>query len=181
MISQRTWRFGFAAFLLLASATTAARADSICAGTMTGSVLQPLPKPTTVSVAQPVSDDANPGLTQDFLNGFQAGGQTMLPPGQGNTQLDMTFTVNAGPSASSNAYKGFGWMSGMQAPPGGSSALPGSAVSISIEATDLTSQTLAWIGTISCTVQTADPDQLATHIGELVARALGRSMERRSF
>ena len=170
-----------AGIFLMALASSPAWADSICSGTMTGSVLQPLPRPTTVSVVQPVSDDANPAIAQQFLSGIQAGGFTVVAAGQGNTQLDLTSTVSAGPGASSNVFKGFGWMTGMQMPNGGGSALAGSSVSLSIEATDTTAQALAWIGTVQCTVGTTDPNALSAHLGELVARVLGKSVQQRNF
>ncbi len=174
-------RFGLAAILLLASAVAPAIADGMCAGTVTGSVLQALPKPGTVSVAQPVSDVANPALAQEFLNGMQAAGLTVAAPGQSNIQIDATFTVTAPAGATNATYKGFGWMSGTQMPSGGGTALPGTALSVSIEATNLGNQTLAWVGTINCTVRTNDPSALAADLGRGVARALGRSIQQQPF
>ena len=181
MTGWRAQRAGFGAFLLLAAASAPARADGLCAGTISGSVLQALPAPTTVSVNQPVTDDANPALAQQFLNGVQSAGVTVVPPGQGNTLVDMTFNVTAGAGAASNTFKGFGWMSGMQAPSGAANALPGSMVSISIEATNLTNQSLAWIGTLKCTVRTGDGSALAADLGAVVGRSLGRSFGEKPF
>ncbi|MFO1027288.1 MAG: hypothetical protein U1E70_19095 [Acetobacteraceae bacterium] len=181
MLWKRTAFAALFGAVLTAALATPASADATCAGTVSGSPLQALPRPTIVSVVQPVTDDANPGLAQEFLNALQAAGITVVPSGQGNTQLDMTFTVNAGPGATSGAFKGFGWMSGMQAPSGGASALPGSVVSISIEATNLGNQSLAWVGTIQCTIKTADPTALVADLGRVVAKALGRSMEQQAF
>ncbi|HVZ10625.1 hypothetical protein [Rhodopila sp.] len=179
----RGGHIGFAILLALAGGliTTRAKADSLCAGSVTGSVLQALPTPTTVSPSQPISDNRNPELTKAFLQGIQSAGLTVLPANQGNVQVDMTFTVTppGGGAGNDSTFRGFGWMSGTHAPGGGVPV--GSRVSISIEATNLNSQTLSWIGTIACTVQASDPDRLATHFGELVGRALGRSINRQAL
>jgi hypothetical protein len=167
--------------LLLATMSGSAWADGFCSGTMSGSSMAPLPKPLTVSVVQPVSDDANPALAQQFLNGVQAGGITVVPANQGTTQLDMTFTVTPPAATTGGVFRGFSWMSGLQAPGGANGALANSVISVSIEATNISSQSLAWIGTIKCTVHSTDPSALAEHFGELVARGLGKPMTQQSF
>jgi len=170
---------GLANILLLSMVCCPALADNLCNGTVSGSVLQALPQPTTVSVVQPASDDANPALAQQFLNGIRAGGLAVVPAGQGNTQIDMTSIVTVRAGAGSGTYKGFGWMSGTQMPSSPGSALAGTTISLSIEATDTSKPALAWIGTVQCIVSTNDPDALAEHLGELVARVLGTSVDQR--
>jgi hypothetical protein len=181
MIGKCVRRSGVAGMLLLAAMSGPAWADSFCSGSMNGSSMEPLPKPLTVSVVQPISDDANPALAQQFLNGVQAGGITVVAPNQGNTQLDMTFTVTPPAGATGGVFKGFSWMSGLQAPGGANGALANSVVSVSIEATNISDQSLAWIGTVKCTVHSTDASGLAEHFGVLVARALGKSMTQQSF
>ena len=174
-------RIGLAGMLLLAAVPGSAWADRYCSGTMDGSSMAPLPKPLTVSVVQPVSDDANPGMARQFLNGVQAAGLTVVPANQGTTQIDMTFAVTPPAAATGGVFKGFSWMSGLQAPGNGSGALAGSAISISVEATNTADQTLVWVGTIKCTLNSTDPLGVSEHLGELVGRALGKSMDNRSF
>jgi hypothetical protein len=148
---------------------------------MSGSSMAPLPKPLTISVVQPVSDDANPGMAQHFLSGVQATGLTVVPPNQGSTQIDMTFAVTPPAAATGGVFKGFSWMSGLQAPGNGSGALAGSVVSVSIEATNTADQSLSWVGTIKCTLNSTDPLAVAEHFGELVGRSLGKSINQQSF
>jgi hypothetical protein len=180
MVRYGVGQIALAGCCLLATAAPAL-ADNICAGTLTGSNLQALRSPVMASVNQPVTDDVNPALMQQFLNGVQAAGVSMAPAGKGNTLLDMTFTVTPASGAASGTFRGFAWMTGMQAPGGASSALQGAVISASIEATDLTSQSLAWIGSIKCTIRTNDPNAVAEHLGELVGHSLGRSIQQQSF
>ena len=162
----------------------AARADNVCAGNIATTVLQALRTPITISVETPISSDANPQLGQRFLAGVQNAGVAVTPAGQGTTLLDMTFQVT--PSASgggpaAGAYRDFSWVSGEQAPGGGQFTIAGATVSVSVEATDIASQSLAWIGTITCTIKVNDPGAVADDLGTVIGRWLGRPTEGKAF
>ena len=163
----------------------AAHADNVCAGNISTSVLQPLRTPVTISVETPISSDANPQLGQRFLAGVQNGGVTVMPSGQGTTLLDMTFEVtpsaNGGAGPRGGAYKDFSWVSGEAAPGGGQWTLSGATVSVSIEATDIASQSLAWIGTVQCTIKVNDAGAVADDLGTVIGRWLGRQANSKAF
>jgi hypothetical protein len=178
---------GLVGLSLLASVALAptARADSICAGNISTTVLQPVRTPITISVETPISSDANPQLGQRFLAGVQNGGVIVAPVGQGTTLLDMTFQVtpsaNGGAGPAGGAYRDFSWVSGEDAPGGAQWTLVGATVTASIEATDIASQSLAWIGTVKCTIKVNDAGAVAENLGTVIGRWLGRPTEGRSF
>lgn len=171
--------------LALPCLSPAAYADDLCAGNIAATVMQPLRTPVVVSVETPIGSDANPQLAQRFLNGVQGGGVAVAPAGQGTTLIDMTFRVS--PSASGGAgpaggaYKDFSWVSGEAAPGGGQWTIRGATVSVSIEATDIATQSLAWIGTLNCTIKSDDAGAVAQDLGFVIGRWLGRPTEGRAF
>jgi hypothetical protein len=160
-------------------------ADGLCQGSVTGSVLAPLHKPIAASIVTPVGERANPTLTQRFLEGVQAAGVAVVQDGQGNTSLNMTFTVtppsNGGPGSAAGTYKGFGWMSGETIPGGAGSSMRGSILALTVEATNTATQSLAWVGTFQCTIRSDDAASLAEDLGRVVGRSLGNSISERSF
>ena len=167
MIRELSTRRGFLRVALLAwpCLASSAHAEVACAGAMDGSVLQPLATPTVVSFDTPVNDYANRDLMQRFIAGLQRAGVATAGDRQGNTVLSMTFTVTpatgggAGPAA--GTYSNFRWTSGETAPGAGQYTIRGATLSLSAEATDAASQSLAWVGTLSCRIMVEDPSVLA--------------------
>jgi hypothetical protein len=162
--------------------SSAAHAQKGCAGTIDGTVLQPLANPTIVSFETAVNSAANPALFQQFIAGLQRAGVATASNGQGNTLLSLTFTLapsaagGSGPAA--GHYSDFSWASGETAPGAGQWNIRGAVLSLSAEATDTRSQSLAWIGTLKCTVMVADPNVVAEDLGDIVGRSIGRPKER---
>jgi hypothetical protein len=159
-----------------------ARAERSCAGNIDGSVLQPLPTPMVVSFDTEVATTANPGLAQRFLVGLQSAGVTVAQKGQANTLLNMTFSVKSPATntagSPSGTYSDFSWVSGETAPGAGQWNIRGATLSVSAEVTDTTSQSLAWVGSLTCTIMTADPNVLAEDLGAIVGRSLKSSNKR---
>jgi hypothetical protein len=54
-------------------------------------------------------------------------------------------------------------------------------VDVTVYARDKASGSLAWIGTITCKIQTDDVSALAEGLGEIVGRSLGLSIPRKSL
>jgi hypothetical protein len=153
-----------------------------CAGTVEGSVLGPVATPTIVSFDTAVSDAANPALFQQFIAGLRRAGVATANNGQGNTHLSLTFKVTQSATGSSGpttgTYSDFSWVTGENAPSAQQFNIRGATLSLTAEATDIKSQSLAWIGTLKCTVMDADPNIVAEDLGNTVGRSIGRSKER---
>jgi hypothetical protein len=167
------------AILATIDLSSSARADRSCVGSMDGSSLQPLPNPIVVTFETPPDSTANPGLAQRFSAGLQSAGVAVAPEGQGNTRLSMTFllapSATAGAGAPSGTYSDFSWVSGETAPGEGQRSIRGETLSISAEATNTASQSLAWIGSFTCTITTTDPNVLAQDLGNIVVHSLRSS------
>jgi hypothetical protein len=187
MTSNNARRYGIVWLTLLPVilVSSIAHADDVCSGSVTGSVLAPLHKPIVVSVVTPVNEMANPALVQRFLDGVKAVGVTVANSGPGNAVLDMTISVSPpnadGSGVAAGPYKGFGWMSGEPTSGRAAPRLLGSALSLDVEVTDVASKSLAWIGSLKCTVRGDDPAALAEGLGKIVGRSLGNSIDKRSF
>jgi hypothetical protein len=54
--------------------------------------------------------------------------------------------------------------------------LRGSHVDVTIYARDASSHALAWTATISCTIQTDDPTELAQGLGKIVGQSFGQTL-----
>jgi hypothetical protein len=155
-----------------------ARAEGACPGNVLGSVMQGVRTPIVVSFADPGSV-VNPDLARRFIVGLRSAGVTVVEPGQASTSLAVTFSVAGSRSGATGpapgTYSGFTWVSGMNAPGRGQWSIQGATVSVSAEATDTTSLALAWVGTLNCTIMTADPYVLAEDLGTVIGRSIGRS------
>jgi hypothetical protein len=158
--------------------SSSAWADRSCAGKLEGSSLQPLPNPIVVFFSTPIGSTANPALVQQFVAGLQSAGVSVAEQGQGNTRLSMTFSVRRGASAPAGTYSDLSWVSGETTPGDGRRNIRGAILSISAEASNAASQSIAWIGTLTCTITVADPNVLAQDIGNIVGDGLRGSGRR---
>ena len=191
MIRNGMKLYGAACSVLLAAAivSPSGYADDICAGSIDGSVIRPLRHPIAVSLVTPDSPDPNAALVQRFLSGVQNAGLNVMQSGQGNTILNTSFIVTdsiesglrSTAGTNTRAYNGFGWMSGVTVPDNEGRRIRGSALSMTIEATDVASQSLAWVGTIQCIVLGDDVGALAEDLGTIVGRSLGKSIKAQAF
>jgi hypothetical protein len=161
--------------LMIGLQPLAAQAANVCSGTQTGSPLRPLAKPLVVALERPIDSVANPGLAKAFLDGVQNAGPTIVPKGQGTTNLDLSFLMR-GNGGKRGTYTNLNWMRSQAVPGHIQSMLRGSRVEVTIYARDASSRALTWTGTISCTIQTDDVVALAEGLGEIVGRSLGQSM-----
>jgi hypothetical protein len=161
--------------LIIGLQPLAAQAANVCSGTQSGSPLRPIAKPLVVALDHPIDSVANPGLAKAFLDGVQNAGPTVVPKGQGTTNLDLSFLMHS-TGGKSGTYTNLNWMRSQAVPGRIQSILRGSHVEVTIYAHDASSRALTWTGTISCTIQTDDVTALAEGLGEIVGRSLGQTM-----
>jgi hypothetical protein len=155
--------------------SSSAWADRSCAGKLDGSSLQPLANPIVVFFETPAGSTANPGLAQRFIDGLQSAGVSVAQEGQANTRLSMTFSVTGGAGTPAGNYSDFSWVRGEAAPGEGPWNIRGATLSVSVEATNSASQSLTWIGSLTCTIAAADPNVLAQDLGNIVGGSLRSS------
>jgi hypothetical protein len=130
----------------------------------------------SVSFDPSLTSAANPDLMQRLVAGLENAGVTVARDGRGNIQLSLTFSVT--PSRSDGAqlptktYSDFEWVSGEAAPGAGQLNIRGATMSVSAEVSDTATRSLAWIGTLSCTIMVADPNVVAEDLGSMIGRSL---------
>ena len=165
--------------------TPAVHAAGICAGTVSGSPMRPIARPLVVSLEHSIDALANPELAQQFLDGMKSADVTIVPPGQAATTVDLSFVARGGaagkPGAPSGRYRNLAWMRGSKAPGNLRATLSGANVDVTVYARDKVSGSLAWIGTITCKIQTDDVSALAEGLGEIVGRSLGLYIRKKSL
>jgi hypothetical protein len=144
-----------------------------------GTALRPVSQPLVVSLEHPIDALANPGLGQRFLDGMQRADVTIVPKGQATTTVDVSFSLTArAPGAPSGHYRTLSWMRGTTVPGQIQAVLRGANVNVTVYARDALRRGLAWTGTIACNIQTNDVNELASGLGAIVGRSLGRAINR---
>jgi hypothetical protein len=171
------WAALIAPFLMIGVQPLAAQAANVCSGTLSGSLLRPVVKPLVVALDHPIDSAANPGLAKAFVNGVQNAGATVVPKGQGTTNLDLSFLMRS-TSGKPGTYRNLSWVRSQPMPGRMQSVMRGSRVDVTIYAHDASSRALTWTGTISCTIQTDDMSALAEGLGEIVGRSLGQRVSK---
>jgi hypothetical protein len=171
------WAASITPFLTIGVHPPAAQAANVCSGTLSASPLRPVAKPLVVALDHPIDSVANPGLAKAFVDGIQNGGATVVPRGQGTTNLDLSFLMRS-TGGEPGTYRNLNWMRSQPVPGRTQSVMRGSHVDVTIYARDASSRSLAWTGTISCTIQTDDVTALAEGLGEIVGRSLGQTVPR---
>ena len=159
----------------------AALAASACTGSLATSLIHPLPASLSVTLETSPDDTANPALARQFVAGLRRAGVTVSK--QGSVLLSMSVTVVPSAGAAGGVggtYKGFGWVSGEQAPtPGHGPGIRSANLSMSITLTDTAQSTLSWIASVQCKVQTDDSGAVAEGLGEVIGRSIGKNFDRR--
>ena len=154
---------------LLASSGAPALAGDACSGTYTTSVMQEIPLPVTIAVAEA---PANPGLADRFMAGLRAGGAQVNQSSP--LRLDLVFTLStpaSGPQQGT-VYNNFTW-----ADQGGAFVdVNASIVNITVHVVDTASYAYVWIATAECTVKVRDGGAVATELGAFIGRTLGRNV-----
>ncbi len=164
---------------LIGAPSSHAQNSKVCSGTISGSPLRPIANPLSVSLDRSIDAMANPAGAEKFLAGVRGAGVSVVPNGQGNTTLDLSFLIGGAAGGSkSKAYRDLRWMTGDRVSDGTQPTLVGAHIDATIYARDAATRSLVWTGTISCTIKTADPDALADGLGRATGKALGKSLPR---
>jgi hypothetical protein len=170
---QRTVGVLLAAGLFVSSGGPALAGDT-CSGTYSTSLLQQVPLPVTIALAEP---PVNPDLAKLFLAGIRAGGAQVDPSAK--LRLNLVFTIataTSGPLQGS-VYNNFSW-----ADEGGASLdLTASTVNVMAQLVDTTTYAFIWIANAQCTLKVRDGTALAGEIGALIGRTLGRDIPNGKF
>ncbi len=154
---------------MLASSGGAALAGDACTGTYSTSLLQEVPLPVTIALAEaPV----NPGLANQFIAGLRYAGAQIDQTSP--LRLDMVFTVATPASGplQGTVYNNFTW-----ADQGGSLVdVNASTVNLMAHLVDTTSYAYIWIATAQCTIKVRDGAAVASELGAFIGRTLGRDV-----
>lgn len=162
--------------VLVAAAPSAARAAGGCHGTYTASSLAALPSPLVVGADSLPADGNRGALAAAFVAAMQGVGLNFS--GTPNVQLDLAGNMVAPLSNAPAQSYVFDW--GADPSPGAPPIL-GSTFDLSVSLMDVASSSIAWTGTISCTVATNDRIALARDMGALVGATIGKSFADRKF
>lgn len=198
MLSRR----GAAAALALGAAmllaiTASAVAMESCTGQYSATSLQPLPQPAIIGLDLHSSTPVNASLGQAFTRGMREAGVQVS--GTPTARISVTWqAVGQGAGNPSGAGLGTGGGAGWQTWSGGargglqggmSAALPdfpdarmfaprqsarSALLMLRAEVRKVGSQSVAWVATVQCTVQSADSELLANQLGRLLGGAIGR-------
>jgi hypothetical protein len=187
-VLARVWLAGTAIFAASGALASAAAMDA-CGGRFSAAALHPLPVPAVIKLE--VFDDSSRSLRlgQAFTDGIRRGGMRV----DGTPTIMAVVSVNVlGGSSYQPRYRSpdrneSAWLEGglhralpdlptesilLQASPAQATLL-----TARIELRDAASRQVDWIGSIQCTPQGTDDQQLAFEIGELVGRSAGKRIE----
>ena len=154
---------------LLVSYGRAALAGDACTGTYSTSLLQQVPLPMTIALAQP---PVNTDLSKYFLAGLSASGTQVDPSSK--LRLGLVFTISTAASGplQGNVYNNFSW-----ADEGGTSLdLTASTMDIAAQLVDTSTYAYVWIASARCILKAHDVAAVATEIGTFIGRTIGRNI-----
>ncbi len=154
---------------LLALSTGPALAGDACSGSYTTSLLQQVPLPVTIALAEAPE---NPALAEHFLAGLRAGGAQIDPSSPLRLGLVFTLATASSSPGQGSVYNNFTW-----ADQGGALAdINASTVTITANLVDSSSAAYVWIGSARCIIKVSDGGAVATELGAFIGRTLGRNV-----
>lgn len=167
LIGRTAWVL-LAAGLLVSSGMPALAGDA-CSGTYSTSLLQQVPLPVTIALAEaPV----NPGMANQFIAGLRSAGAQIDQTSP--FRLDLVFTVATPASGplQGTVFNNFTW-----ADQGGSLVdVNASTVNLMAHLVDTTSYAYIWIATAQCIIKVRDGAAVASELGAFIGRTLGREV-----
>ncbi len=155
--------------LLVAPAGPALAGDA-CKGTFMTSVMQPIPLPAKIALADAPE---NPALADHFLAGLRAGGAEVDPASPFKLGLLFTIATPSSGPLQGTTYNNFNW-----ADNGGTLVdINASTVNITANLVDSNSAAYVWIASAQCIIKVRDGAEVATELGNLIGRTLGRNVQ----
>jgi hypothetical protein len=168
-------RLAAAVALLGCIAAPAMADDDACEGAVQASDLQSLPSPLVVAFAPMRTSPQAERIAAAFDAGLRAGGLTLQPDGASVLRLTFLFTTT-GKDGQTHDYSDFEWA----AAPGAADAPP-PTLTLTAGLTKRGEVNLMWVATLSCTVNSRDPQALAQEVGQAIGEALAKNLSQVSF
>ncbi len=164
----------FSAALLLGAPAAPAWAGSACQGTYMASVMQQVRLPMTFAFAQAAE---NRQLAESFLAGLRGAGAAIDPASPLRLTLVFTVTTPASGPMQGRAYNNFSWGDEK----GSFQDINASVINVTGQVMDVSSFAYVWIVSAQCTVKVHDTGAVATELGALIGRTLGRDVQDGKF
>lgn len=159
-------------------------ASSLCAGDFLTSQVHPWPAGVTFNAPQRDSSPTTRARSQAFRAGLQAAGLVLDP--QGRATLNVVFSIRPGtrtaatPAPESGVYGDMNWRrSTAVGATLNDPSLPGYGLNVTVIISDNRAYEQIWIGSLECTIATADTEALARDIGTNLGKVLAASMRQR--
>lgn len=170
------WTARAGALLALCAATAVmagtrpALAAPSCAGTLSGNLISPLPRPTSLQVHITDASAANIALGERFKDGLRAAGATIADNGQVTMEFASSITGLPVQSNTSGAVSPeFGQVGRLPLGP------EPPVLTMSISLVDNREAQIDWVGYISCKIHSADMNVVAHDLGIAVGRSIGQN------
>lgn len=168
---------------LIFAASAPARATSLCAGDFLTSQVHPWPPGVTFNVPLRETSPTSKARSQAFRAGLQTAGLVLDP--QGQATLNVVFSISPGRNSKPGApkagiYNDLEWRS--KSAPGSAAndpSLAGNSLNLTVIISDNRAYQQLWIGSLGCTVKTADTEALARDIGLTLGKTLTGAMGQR--
>ncbi len=166
----------YVAAALICAITAPARASSLCAGDFLTSQVHPWPAGVSFNVPLRETSATSKARSQAFRAGLQTAGLVLDP--QGQATLNVVFSISPGRDAKAGAaragiYNDLEWRP--KSAPGSAAndpSLAGNSLNLTVIVSDNRAYQQLWIGSLACTVKTADTEALARDIGLTLGKTL---------
>jgi len=132
-------------------------------------LLQQVPLPLTIALAQ---SPTNPELAKYFLAALGTSGTQVDPAAKLRLSLVFTIATAASGPLQGSIYNNFSWAD----QDGASIDLTASTMDIAAQLVDTSSYAFVWIASARCVLKVHDVAAVATEIGALIGRTIGRNI-----
>ncbi len=166
----------YAAAILTLAVAAPAEASNLCAGDFLTSQVHPWPTGVAFNVPLREASATSKARSQAFRAGLQTAGIALDP--QGQATLNVVFSISPGRNpkpgaAKAGIYNDMEWRP--KSAPGSAAndpSLAGNSLNLTVIVSDNRAYQQLWIGSLTCTVNTADTEALARDIGVTLGKAL---------